>query len=174
MMKNFTGIFLFLFCIASCSPISKHALTKDFKATEKKFNDHTGFVLFDPETNKTVYEFNSDKYFTPASNTKIFTFYASLKILGDSVPALKYIVNEDSLIFQGTGDPSFLYKDVFNNNRVFDFLKSAEQQLFLSTSNFQTTGLGRGWAWDDYNDYYSAERFSFPVYGNLFSVTEHN
>jgi serine-type D-Ala-D-Ala carboxypeptidase/endopeptidase (penicillin-binding protein 4) len=171
-MKNLACVFLIILSIASCSPISKQALTKDFRATEKMFQDHTGFILYDPETKKTIYEFNSSKYFTPGSNTKIFTFYASLKILGDSIPGLKYFINEDSLIFQGTGDPSFLYKNVYNNNRVFDFLKSAEQQLYFSASNFQTTAFGKGWAWDDYNDYYSAERFSFPLYGNIFTVFE--
>jgi serine-type D-Ala-D-Ala carboxypeptidase/endopeptidase (penicillin-binding protein 4) len=171
-MKSLFCGFLIIISIGSCSPISRQALTKDLKATENKFQNHTGFILYDPETRKTVYEFNSSKYFTPGSNTKIFTFYASLKILGDSIPALKYIVNQDSLIFQGTGDPSFLYKNVFNNNRVFDFLKFTEQQLYFSPSNFQTTGIGKGWAWDDYNDYYSAERFSFPVYGNIFTVFE--
>jgi D-alanyl-D-alanine carboxypeptidase/D-alanyl-D-alanine-endopeptidase (penicillin-binding protein 4) len=129
-----------------------------------------GFVLYDAQSHKTVFEYNSEKYFTPGSNTKIFTFFASLKLLGDSIPGLKYIIRDDSLIFQGTGDPSFLYKYVFNNNRVFDFLKDAEQQLYFSASNFETTHFGPGWAWDDYNEYYSPERFSFPVYGNIFTV----
>ena len=166
--------YYYLFCLLlyACSPISKKAFTKKFQEAESKFQDHTGFSLYDPESKKTVYEYNSAKYFIPGSNTKIFTFYTSLKIIGDSIPALKYIVQNDSLIFQGTGDASFLYKNVFNNNRVFDFLQTADYQLFFSPSNFQTTNLGKGWAWDDYNDYYSAERFSFPVYGNVFTVRE--
>jgi len=154
----------------SCSPLSKRALNKTFRRTEEKFQDYTGFMLFDMSTKKTIYEFNGYKYFTPASNTKIFTLFASLKILGDSIPALRYIVHGDSLIFWGTGDPSFLYKNVYNNDRTYSFLKSAEKDLYFSSANFFTTHFGSGWAWDDYTNSYSAERSPFPVYGNIFSL----
>ena len=169
MMRVLCFLFL-LFSLAGCSPLSKSKLQKKFNAIEENLHDHTGFVLYDPTKKKTVFEHNAAKYFTPASNTKIFTFFASLKILGDSVPALRYTENEDSLIFWGTGDPSLLYKNVFNNYRVFDFLSNIKQPIYFSTSNFHTSHFGPGWAWDDYNDYYSAERSPFPVYGNTFAV----
>ncbi|MFZ6009292.1 MAG: D-alanyl-D-alanine carboxypeptidase/D-alanyl-D-alanine-endopeptidase [Bacteroidota bacterium] len=166
---------LFLLAIAAiylgaCSPISKSSLNKRCRATEEKFHDHTGFVLYDPVKKQTVFEYNAAKYFTPASNTKIFTLYASLKTLGDSIPALKYVQRKDSLIFWGTGDPSFLYKNVFDNGRTYQFLSSAEGQLYFSSSNFHTSHFGSGWAWDDYNTAYSSERSPFPVYGNIFTV----
>jgi D-alanyl-D-alanine carboxypeptidase/D-alanyl-D-alanine-endopeptidase (penicillin-binding protein 4) len=138
--------------------------------TETTFKDHTGFVLYDIADKKTLYDYNGAKYFTPGSNTKIFTFYTSLVLLGDSVPGLRYLVNKDSLIFWGTGDPSLLYKEVFDNSRVFSFLKSSPHSLFYSDANFYTTHFGAGWAWDDYNDYYSMERSAFPIYGNLVSM----
>lgn len=123
-------ILLFLLLLTwfcSCSPISKTALTKKFRTIEADLHDHTGFMLYDLGKEKPVFEFNSAKYFTPASNTKIFTMFASLKILGDSVPALHYVQNGDSLIFWGTGDPSFLYKHTYDNGRVYDFLRNADQ-----------------------------------------------
>lgn len=165
-------VYLFLiFCwLCSCSPLSKPALKKRFETIEKELQGHTGFVLYDQQKNKTVFEYNSDRYFTPASNTKIFTFFASLKILGDSVPALHYIENPDSIIIWGTGDPSFLYKNVHTNTRVYDFLRNTTKPLYFSNANFHTSVLGPGWAWDDYNHYYSAERSPFPVYGNIFTV----
>jgi len=157
-------------CIASCSPVSKRSLGKQFRNTEELFQEHTGFALFDLTTNKTVFEYNGNKYFTPASNTKIFTFYAALRLLGDSIPAFKYQERGDSLIMWGTGDPSLLNRNVHYSPDAFNFLQASNRKLFLSTATFHTTALGSGWAWDDYNDYYSAERSPFPIYGNIILV----
>ena len=161
---------LALASLYSCSPVSRARLTKTFNATEQRFKDHTGFVLYDPSQNKTLFEFNGDRYFTPASNTKIFTFYTALKVLGDSVPALEWVQRNDSLIFWGTGDPSFLYKEVFHDSTVYNFLSGTESELFFSNANFHTTHFGEGWAWDDYNSGYSPERSAFPMYGNIVSI----
>ena len=158
-----------LFLIA-CSP--SLYLKKEIINTEKELQDHTGFMLYEPSSQKILCEYKSSQYFTPASNTKIFTLYTGLQLLGDSVPAVKYQILNDSLIFWGMGDPSFLYKNSFQNNRVLSFLGRSTQSLFFSESNFQTDRLGLGWAWDDYNYYYSPERSSFPIYGNLVSVAE--
>ena len=165
-------IWVALMLLAGCSPM--YVVKKEISSTENALQDHLGFYLVDLSTNKIVIDFNGAKYFTPASNTKIFTFYTSLRLLGDSVASLKYFQTGDSLIFQGMGDPSFLYKDVFDNGRVYQFLSHQPAKLFFSDKNFQTEGLGAGWAWDDYNYYYSAERSSFPVYGNLISVQHSN
>ena len=156
--------------VYACSPISRNRLNRTLEDTEKRFQDHAGFVLYDPEKGETVFDFNGARYFTPASNTKILTFYTALKVLGDSVPALEYIQRDDSLIFWGTGDPSFLYKEVFYDSAVYHFLRIAEGRLYFSQGNFQTAHFGDGWAWDDYNSGYSSERAAFPIYGNIVSV----
>jgi len=129
-------------------------------------NSFTGFVLYDPEREEEIYSRNGGKNFIPASNVKLFTFFAGLKILPDSIPALFYTENSDSLIFWGTGDPSFLHHD-FGSDSVYQFLKSAESNLYFSDANFSDEPLGNGWAWDDYNYYYSAEKSPFPIFGNI-------
>jgi serine-type D-Ala-D-Ala carboxypeptidase/endopeptidase (penicillin-binding protein 4) len=168
-MSRSFGFVLLILCSA-CSRQINLGLEKAIPDAEEKFQDHIGFVVYDIAEKKTIYQYNGDRYFTPASNTKVFTFYTSLRIIGDSVPALNYVESADSLIFWGTGDPSFLYKFVFQNNRVLDFLKSFDKTLCFSAANFYTTHFGSGWAWDDYNDSYSSERSPFPIYGNIFSV----
>ena len=156
----------------SCSPVSKHALTKKFGALEAKLHDHTGFMLYDPEQKKELFSFQSDKYFTPASNTKIFTFYTSLIVLGDSIPALRYVESGDSLIFEGTGDPSLLYENIYNPGRTFEFLSKTTKKLFLADGNFYTDALGTGWSWDDLPFTYSSERSALPVFGNYFTLQQ--
>ena len=85
-----------VFIISSCSTTNQ--INNTFNKAEAFKQGFSGLAIFDPEENKMIYERYSNKYFTPASNTKLLTFYAGLKILGDSVPALKYVVNNDSLI----------------------------------------------------------------------------
>lgn len=125
----------------------------------------TGFALYDPDENKMLIEHHAAKYFIAASNTKIFTFYAGLKMLPDSLPALKYIVQRDSLFFWGTGDPTFLHPDLAND-RTWQFLRGRKEKLFFSAANFAADAFGLGWSWDDYNYYYAAERAPLPIYGN--------
>lgn len=157
--------------VLSCSPRVK--LEKSLAEDEIRFQDHIGLLVYDPSTKKTLVDFNSNKYFTPASNTKIFTFFGALQLLGDSIPSLKYIEKNDSLIIWGTGDPTFLYPHVYHSSRTYGFLKNhLAAEIYFSASNFYDDHFGPGWAWGDYNSYYSAERSSFPVYGNLMTLTD--
>lgn len=142
-----------------------------FFKNSKILNDHAvGFALSDPGDGKMICEKNADKYFIPASNTKLFTFYAGLKMLGDSVPALRYVVRGDSLIFWGTGDPAFLQRRIKGVNAL-NFLRSTDKKLFFAPGRYTGRFYGEGWAWDDYNDYYQAEITELPLMDNLVEVT---
>lgn len=162
----------FIFLLTSCS--SSKSLKVETKSTFSQFpafqSGFSGFALFNPETEEMLIEHNPDKYFTPASNTKLFTFYTGLKTLADSVPALKYVVKNDSLIFWGTANPAFLHPE-YGNNEVYNFLKEREEKLFYLPPKNKIEHFGPGWAWDDYNWYYSVERNAFPVYGNYVTFT---
>ncbi|MBK6937265.1 MAG: D-alanyl-D-alanine carboxypeptidase [Chitinophagaceae bacterium] len=46
---------------------------------------HVGISIYDPAADKYLYNYQGDKYFVPASNTKIPTCYAAMKYLGDSL-----------------------------------------------------------------------------------------
>lgn len=134
----------------------------------------TGFALFDPEKREMLYEYNAGKYFTPASNTKILTFYTCLRMLGDSIPALQYSKQGELLIFWGTGDPSFLNPNLPQSTQVFNFLKNREEQLLFCPANFKDQRYGPGWMWDDSSYDYQAEKSPFPVYGNLVYFQRNN
>jgi len=160
--------FILVLIVVACSPAL--VIKKQLGQIQNLQQDHIGFSLYDPATKKSLIQYNDAKYFTPASNTKIFTFYTSLKLLGDSINALTYVQQNDSLIFWGLGDPSFLNPLAYDNGRAFQFLKNAPGKLYFSSSNFKTDALGNGWAWDDYNYNYSIERSSFTLYGNLITL----
>lgn len=164
-----------IFCLiifSACAPISKRAFTKKFEALESKQKNHTGFMLYDLDNKKELYSFQANQYFTPASNTKIFTLYTALTVLGDSIPALRYSEQGDSLLIAGTGDPSFLYENVYDNRKTFLFLINTDKNIYLTENNFYTTPLGRGWAWDDLPFAYSVERSAFPLYGNYVTIQQ--
>lgn len=153
-----------------CSPVKKAYYSNHFENEETRFQHHSGFALYDLEEEKFIYEHNANKYFTPASNTKILTLFGAVNILGDSIPALEYLVKGDSLIFWGTGDPSFLNPNVYYDSSVWLFLKNSEKNLFYSSANYHNTHFGDGWMWDDFHED-APERSPFPIYGNMV-VTE--
>lgn len=166
---------VFVFLMSSCSGNRQLLKTVNRDITSSKVfeNGFTGLAVYDPAAQKWIYEYNSEKYFIPASNTKLFTFYTGLKILGDSVPGIRYTIRNDSLIFTGTGDPSLLHKDL-PETAVVDFLKNTDKNLFFMPAIYSESGLGPGWAWDDYNYYYSAEKSSLPVAGNTVNFSLKN
>src|SRR5688572_18650608 len=57
-------------------------------------NAHVGVSIIDAADLKPVYNYQSDKYFVPASNTKIFTCYAAMRFLGDSVKGIEYMEDD--------------------------------------------------------------------------------
>jgi D-alanyl-D-alanine carboxypeptidase/D-alanyl-D-alanine-endopeptidase (penicillin-binding protein 4) len=90
-----------------------------------------------------------------------------MKYLEDSLVGMRYIENADSIIFQPAGDPTFLQAD-FKNQPAFTYLKQKNKNIsFRANSQDNFEALGYGWAWDDYESSYMAERSSLPIYGNI-------
>ena len=161
-MKNL--LFAALIILSSCTV--QH-INKSLTKSEVFDKGHLGFMLVDPDKDKVLVDINSDKYFIPASNTKLFTFYTSYSILGDSlVNGLNYLERGDSLIFWGTGDPGLLHPDL-KNEVALEFLKNSNKKLFLLDTFDQIEAFGPGWSWDWYNYYYATERSALPIFGNV-------
>jgi serine-type D-Ala-D-Ala carboxypeptidase/endopeptidase (penicillin-binding protein 4) len=159
--------------LASCAtsqPTASQKWSNSVSQSAVFRQNHTGFALYDLEKQETVAEYQADRYFTPASNTKLFTFYAGLCLLPDSVPALRYATRGDSLLFWGTGDPSLLHPDMPSNS-VLPFLKNTPRKLYFYANNYTGQRYGAGWSWADYADYYQAELAALPVFGNIVRFT---
>lgn len=168
--KKCFPLIVILLISAACSSTKKQ-IAKKISASlkvESTENYFIGILMIDPQTGDTLYNWNAAKYFTPASNTKIFTLYASLKLLPEKIPSLKYIERNDTIYAEGTGDPTLLHP-YFQHKAALDFLKD-KQHIALHLNNFQDAKLGPGWSWDDYHYYYQPERGSFPLYGNVLTL----
>jgi D-alanyl-D-alanine carboxypeptidase/D-alanyl-D-alanine-endopeptidase (penicillin-binding protein 4) len=127
---------------------------------------HVGFALYDPATATYLHRYQWDKYFVPASNTKIISCYAGMKYLGSSLKGLEWIDLDTAILLIPTGDPSFLHPD-YPNQPVADFLRSVSKPIYIADLGWKSSALGSGWSWDDFSAYYMAERSPLPVYGNV-------
>lgn len=129
-------------------------------------NAHTGICILDPSTGKYWLQYQDDKFFMPASNTKIFTLFTGLRLLGDSLPAMRYAEDDTAIYVQGTADPSFLHPD-FTYQPVKDLLTRTDKRIWLAPAIIKNKRFGPGWAWSDYADYYQPELNAWPMYGNV-------
>lgn len=168
---NYLILFLLvLFSACSTNRTISRKVNNEFKRSAITSKYQVGFALFDMEKKEMIVQKDADKYYTPASNTKLFTFYAGLKMAPDSIPSLRYIEKGDSLIFWGTGDPSFLHTQL-KGTKAFDFLKASTKKLFFAPGRYTGDFYGNGWQWDDYNAYYQPEINELPLFDNVVLIS---
>ena len=171
-MKDRYTLSIFIFLLASlCSCHLSGQITKQSQALVSDnllAPAHVGISIYEPATGKFWLDYQSEKYFLPASNTKLFSLYAGLKYLGDSLPSAKYRYSGNDLLIFPSGDPTFLHPD-FSFQPLYDFLKT-KPSFRIVTNAWQTKAWGFGWAWDDYQDDYMAERSLMPIYGNVTDI----
>ena len=177
--SSFFGYYLlqFTFCILlfSCSvqkEISRSA-NKTILHDPALFTAHVGISVFDPSANKYLYNHQADKYFVPASNTKIPTCYAAMKYLGDSLVAGRISSRPDgSIDFFPSGDPTFLHPE-FSFQPMLNLL-SGGKRVNIVANAWQDERWGSGWSWNDFQASYMAERSLLPVFGNVARFSLHN
>jgi len=134
---------------------------------------HVGIAIFNESTGQWVEKYQSDHYFTPASNTKIQSCYLGMKYLKDSIPGWQFAENKDSIFLMPLGDPSFMHPD-FTYQPVAELIKSTKKRIVLCLPEKEDRfeSYGRGWAWDDYPEDYQPERSRLNIYGNVLTVTK--
>ncbi|HEV7779898.1 MAG TPA: D-alanyl-D-alanine carboxypeptidase/D-alanyl-D-alanine-endopeptidase [Chitinophagaceae bacterium] len=166
--KRLTLLFSLIVLISSCSVQKKigRSARIDVINTKPLQAAHVGLCIFDPSTNKYLYNYQGDKYFVPASNTKIPTCYAAMKYLGDSLTAALILDMDTAVVVIPTGDPSLLHTD-FKNQPLVEMLRKEKRPVYIAANNWEDEPLGSGWSWNDYDQAYMAERSPLPVYGNV-------
>ncbi|MGY6522972.1 MAG: D-alanyl-D-alanine carboxypeptidase [Mongoliitalea sp.] len=158
MMLRLVVLLLLSPFFGNAQSIKKKQVQKLIESQEVLQEHFVGFMLEDGK-GKTIYQQFADKYFIPASNTKLLTLYASLKTLGDSIPAFDYSIQGDSLLIWGTGDPSFLHPKL-DNGRVFDFLSNTPYRIYLVKQEEPEFEVS----------YWRADLSVFPMYGNMTNI----
>lgn len=170
-MNKLAFIFLFATIAVSCSPFSRKArrAANVLISSPALKGAHAGICIYEPASDRYLYTYQADKYFVPASNTKILTCYEAMKHLKDSLVGLRYSYNRQTDTYEifPTGDPTFLHND-FGSDKILNFFIAHHDQKFLfHTEGWNETAWGTGWSWDDYEGDYMAERSPFPIYGNV-------
>lgn len=159
---------LFSLILMSCGTqrhIGRNEIVSEFLDNPAISDTYTGVAIYDADAREYLFTHNADKLFVPASNVKLATLYGGLKYLGDFVPGLEYMELNDTMFVRPTGDPTFLLKD-YPDQVVYEFLQNTNSPLVFIEPEWKTEGLGYGWPWTFYLDYYMPERSPFPIYGN--------
>ncbi|MFN6381279.1 MAG: D-alanyl-D-alanine carboxypeptidase, partial [Bacteroidota bacterium] len=117
---------------------------------------HVGISIYDPSAKKYWLNYQGDKYFVPASNTKIPTCYAAMKYLGDSIPSAYVWDSAGTCYVRPLGDPTFLLSE-FSFQPLWDKMRFGNRPVIVDYSTQNTfTPYGSGWSWDDYQEAYLA------------------
>ena len=164
---------LTIILLGACASPKTAKFTKNVLAPMENaiFQNHfKGIFIIDPANRDTLLAKNSQKYFTPASNTKIYTLFAAINMLPEQLPVLRYGQKADTLFISGMADGTQLHP-YFKDSTVLNFLKDY-QTIALVEPVLEDAKFGPGWSWDDYHWYYSSERSGFPLYGNVLSYAK--
>ena len=146
---------------------------------------HVALKVIDLETGEVLFDQNSDKLFTPASNLKIYTSAAALDLLGPeyrwTTKVLTCDVHQDGVLkdgvfIEGGGDPMF---DTVQLAAITaKLLESPDADFFgcdfgvATREGWDQVPLkGPGWMWDDDPDYYNMSIQSLMLNFNVIEFT---
>ncbi|MFC1484020.1 D-alanyl-D-alanine carboxypeptidase/D-alanyl-D-alanine-endopeptidase [Candidatus Neomarinimicrobiota bacterium] len=200
MMKTLRSILMPLFGLVffTCAPriierfpsndLGKYA--KDVILDPGQAVSDWGIYAVNLTTGKTLIEYNADKLFLPASNTKLYTTSAALNLLGSDYRYQTHIlatgpirdgVLEGDLVILGHGDPSWsarFYEDdpTFVFRGWADSLKARgitaiSGDIVGVDAVFDDFPLGAGWIWGYESYYYSAQVVGLSFNENTLDFT---
>ncbi|WP_017653013.1 D-alanyl-D-alanine carboxypeptidase/D-alanyl-D-alanine endopeptidase [Fortiea contorta] len=131
-----------------------------------------GILVQSLTSGQTLYARDAQKYFTPASNTKLLTTAAALQHLGANfrIRTSIYRQPDGNLVVIGKGDPSL------SDTQLQALAKQLQQkgitqikQLILDDSYIQGDIVNPTWQWEDIQSDYGAPVSSLILNDNVFS-----
>jgi D-alanyl-D-alanine carboxypeptidase/D-alanyl-D-alanine-endopeptidase (penicillin-binding protein 4) len=167
-------LFIAVATVMILSACSVRQAQKILLSSEGVKGAHIGIAIYNDTKGQWLSKYQSDHYFTPASNTKILATYLGLQFLGDSLPGWKMAENTDTLFLMPLGDPSFMHPE-FKYQPVVDIIKNTNKQVVIVGNNQdQFEIFGSGWSWADFAEDYQPERSRMPIYGNVVHFYQSN
>ena len=163
---------LFIFLLISFNlnaQLSNSKIKRWVSSQDNLKNAYVSIALKPIQKNKKIKGVNISKFMTPASNIKLLTVLASIKS-GDSINSLKYKFVSDTLHISPTGYP-LLEHPLYPDLELANLLRSANTIVYHKSSE-KIERYGPAWAWDDFTEYFSPERSSLPIYGNVIMITK--
>ncbi len=137
-------------------------------------NAHLGLAIYDITAESMLYELNSNRLFSPASNLKLFTSAAALELLG---PGYRFKTGfyktgridnkgrlKGDLIIRGGGDPLISGRfresvtevlELWADSLLLLGIKEIKGNIMVDNSFFSGPDLGAGWSWDDLSYWYA-------------------
>ena len=165
-------IILFLFFSSSLfSQISSKKIDRWISSNNDLNGSVVSIAVKRIDKEKKIVGSGIDTYMTPASNVKISTVLGSI-YYGDTIPIINYKVLNDTLKISPTGYP-LLSHPKYRDEDLEKFIKEFKHIVYHNPK-IDLNKYGPGWAWDDYNSYYQAERSEMPIYGNVVQIIKNS
>ena len=164
-------ILLIFFSSSLFSQISSKKIDKWISSNDDLKGSVVSIAVKRIDKEKKIVGSGIDTYMTPASNVKISTLLGSI-YYGDSIPIINYKVLNDTLKISPTGYP-LLSHPKYRDEDLEKFIKEFKHIVYHNPK-IDLNKYGPGWAWDDYNSYYQAERSEMPIYGNVVQIIKNS
>ncbi|MBN2363148.1 D-alanyl-D-alanine carboxypeptidase/D-alanyl-D-alanine-endopeptidase [candidate division WOR-3 bacterium] len=140
---------------------------------------HSGIHCVNTKTGESVYSYNQDFLFVPASVQKLLTVAGSFFILGTDYRFSTYLLCDSirsdtvyNLVLRGSGDPSLDLKSIellVKHLKSID-INNIQGDICTYSRDLDTLPLGVGWMWDEGYYAYSARISALSCCGNYVTV----
>ena len=176
--KKYILFFILIFSLItfSCSSAFNYPQFRNSQVFEKginsilkqyNFNASIGIKVVSLKNNKTLFEKNSSKLFTPASNLKLFTLSSALELLGPDYSFKTVIgVENNNISLIGGGDPTFTSKNLDSLAAIVSSKLQRIDTLFIDATMMDNLDYGNGWMWDEGSEEFSAAISAITVNNN--------
>jgi D-alanyl-D-alanine carboxypeptidase/D-alanyl-D-alanine-endopeptidase (penicillin-binding protein 4) len=171
-----------LSCARKATTLSKEQTAITNLIQQFPGNPSIGIFIKNLDTQKIIYQLNSDRTFVPASTLKIVTATAGLIFLGKDYQLttallksgnIKNNILNGSIELHFSGDPSLTSTELTKllHNLKQQHINTITGNIYINTDQFPAYKPGPGFMWDDLNFCYSAPSTAIILDHNCFKFT---